>query len=282
MVLADWFMHLMLTTCAQVIVGLVVLVSALMAANLISKVTFQTVESVLGYRRSIYITGWIGTPVHELSHLLVFWIFRIKVIEIKLFTPSSENAELGRVTYELDSKNPLHRMATSLSGIAPLALGTSLIVALGVFLVPGVSLSFSHLVSASPLVETLGAPYYFSVVLGSILGSISSFLDPDNLGRWQFWLFMYVSTCVVCHFVPSRADLDGVAPGIMVGSFFLLLVNAVAISLSTEPALFALFWGKALGLVLSFLGIALGFSLMLGATVGAISLSRCILRPRPT
>ena len=95
-----------------------------------------------------------------------------------------------------------------------------------------------------------------------------------------FWLFVYVSISIACHFAPSRQDLRGIGPGILVGAILILMVNAVAASFWTEPFFYAPYLWKVLGLVLGLLGIALGLSLSFCAAVCAISIPRYILRLR--
>ena len=116
-VISDWILNVMVVTGLQVATVVAVSGAALIVANAIERVTFRTVVSVLGYRCSIYTTGWIGTPIHELSHLVVFWIFRIKVIELKLFSPDFENGTFDYVRYLAAAKNSFHRLGCALAGI---------------------------------------------------------------------------------------------------------------------------------------------------------------------
>ena len=122
--------------------------------------------------------------------------------------------------------------------------------------------------------------HYINILFGASLGTIGSLLDYANLGRWQFWLFVYVSTCVACHFAPSRQDLRGIGPGILVGGGLIFVVNAVVALLWTEPFSYALYCWKVLGLILGLLGIALGLSLSFWAAVFAIFIPRYLLRLR--
>ena len=279
-VISDWILNVMVATGLLVVIVVAVSGAALILANVIERVTFRTVVSVLGYRCSIYTTGWIGTPVHELSHIVVLWVFRIRVIGCSLFSPGLENETLGHVYSLLDPKNPFHRLGWSLSSIAPLVVGISLIFVLGSFLVPGLSPTFAQVGSTPSYVAAPDTLDYLRIMLSATLGTIGSLLDYANLGRWQFWLFVYVSISIACHFAPSRQDLRGIGPGILVGAILILMVNAVAASFWTEPFSFALYLWKVLGLVLGLLGIALGLSLSFCAAVCAISIPRYILRLR--
>ena len=279
-VISDWVLKVMVATGLQVVIVVAGSVAALIVANVIERVTFRAVVSVLGYRCAIYTTGWIGTTIHELSHLVVFLIFRIKVIEFKPFSPDFENETFGYVRYLADAKNPFHRLGCALAGVAPLAVGISLIFVLGSFLVPGLSPTFAQVGSTPSYVAAPDTLDYLRIMLSATLGTIGSLLDYANLGRWQFWLFVYVSISIACHFAPSRQDLRGIGPGIVVGAILILMVNAVAASFWTEPFSYAPYLWKVLGLVLGLLGIALGLSLSFCAAVCAISIPRYILRLR--
>ena len=277
-VISDWILNVMVATGVQIVIVVAGSVAALIVANVIERITFRAVVSVLGSRCAVYTTGWIGTTIHELSHLVVFLIFRIKVIEFKPFSPDFENETFGYVRYLADAKNPFHRLGCALAGIAPLAVGISLIFALGSFLVSDFALAFAQVGSTSMYAGTPDALYYLHIVVNATFGAIGSLLDYANLGRWQFWLFVYVSTCVACHFAPSRQDIRGIGPGILVGASLIFMVNAVVALFWTKPFSYGLYCWEVLGLVLGLLGIALGLSLSFCAAVFAVSIPRHVLR----
>ena len=52
----------------------------------------------LGYKPALYISGWLGTPIHELSHASMAIIFGFKVRQVDLFKPEADGT-LGSVVY---------------------------------------------------------------------------------------------------------------------------------------------------------------------------------------
>jgi len=90
---------------------------------------------LFGYK-AIYFTGWIGTPVHELSHALVAILFGFKIISISLFKPEPGTGVLGYVEYQYNNKSLLHNVGCFWVGVAPL-LGNIGLAALIWFVVAG-------------------------------------------------------------------------------------------------------------------------------------------------
>lgn len=60
-----------------------------------------------------YITGALGTPLHECAHALFCVIFGHKVVEIKLFQINSDDGMLGYVRHTYNKKNIYHNGAVS-------------------------------------------------------------------------------------------------------------------------------------------------------------------------
>ena len=63
------------------------------------------------YGRAVcYITGAIGTPLHECAHALFCLIFGHKVTEIKLFQINAADGTLGYVNHSYNPKNIYHKV----------------------------------------------------------------------------------------------------------------------------------------------------------------------------
>jgi len=218
--------------------------------------------SAIGLRPLVYSTGWIGAPVHEFSHLVVLLIFRIKVIAFKPFSPDFKNGHLGYVISEPNPRNPFHWLGYSLSGIAPVVGGISFVLLLGLLLLPGLDRAISEMLTASIDERTVSAHDYLSIVAATTYDGIRILFDSINLGRWQFYVFLYLASCVFCHFSPSRQDMHGIGPGLAVLIILALIGNTAAAWLWSDPIAYTLYWSKYLGVLLGLLGIAFGIGLV--------------------
>jgi hypothetical protein len=75
---------------------------------------------VFGYQ-AILLTGWIGTPIHELSHAFFCVIFGHKIEKISLFSPEPETGVLGYVFHSYNPESLFQRVGCLFIGFAPLA-----------------------------------------------------------------------------------------------------------------------------------------------------------------
>ena len=260
--ISDQILRTFIASSFQIGVGAIVLFSTLCVANAMQRFVFRTMASAIGLRPLVYSTGWIGAPVHEFSHLVVLLIFRIKVIAFKPFSPDFKNGHLGYVISEPNPRNPFHWLGYSLSGIAPVVGGISFILLLGLLLLPGLDRAISEMLTASIDERTVSAHDYLSIVAATTYDGIRILFDSTNLGRWQFYVFLYLASCVFCHFSPSRQDMHGIGPGLAVLIILALIGNTAAAWLWFDPIAYTLYWSKYLGVLLGLLGIAFGIGLV--------------------
>lgn len=74
--------------------------------------------------RVYQITGALGAPVHELSHLVACIAFRLPVHRVALYTPNSADGSLGHVAFSSNPRSLLNNLGMAVQGIAPLIGGT--------------------------------------------------------------------------------------------------------------------------------------------------------------
>jgi len=167
-------------------------------------------------RGAYYMFAAIGTPVHELSHLITCLLFGHKIKRFSLFSPTSEG-RLGFVEHAYDSRNPYHRAGCFFIGISPLIGGSFFLWILTKALFPGFNLGWG--------VENEGIRLLVAGEWGAITTVLKSALNLFDLyfrallkgvtqGGWRGPLFFLLVTAVGSHMFPSREDFGVMRPGI--------------------------------------------------------------------
>ena len=235
--------------------------------HFISQLTFKSLANAFG-PRGTYFVAWLGTPVHELGHVLFCLIFMHKIEEIRFFQPDKNTGTLGYVYHKWNPKNPWHVLGNFFIGIGPIVLGCAALFALFYFLIPGSSRVWDSIIAS---VNSLGANApvgdYFVVFKDSILSIINIIFTSANLHAWQFWVFLYLSICIASNVRLSWADFKGSLSGLgcivmpfLILNLILLLVGRTADSVFPYTA-------SILGtiyslLILALMMVSLGFILI--------------------
>lgn len=77
--------------------------------------------------RAYQITGAIGPPVHELSHLLACIAFRLQVQRVALYTPGRTDGCLGYVVFTANPRSIFNNLGMAVQGVAPLIGGATIV-----------------------------------------------------------------------------------------------------------------------------------------------------------
>ena len=174
---------------------------------------------------SILWTGWLGTPIHELSHAFMCRVFQHRIDDMALFEPDRESGRLGYVRHSFKTGNWFQELGNFFIGIAPL-LGGSIVLAvlLWVFYPASIQTAMASAeqdVSGDVLLQTWA-------VVSELSGNI---LTLSNVGTLRFWTFIYLVLCVGSHMAPSWSDYQGALRGlILVGAILLAGVFLLALA----------------------------------------------------
>ncbi|MDV4150565.1 metalloprotease family protein [Clostridium sp. AL.422] len=161
-------------------------------------------------RQSIYITGIVGVPIHELSHLIVALLFGHKIKEVKFFQVNSENSTLGYVNHSYNSRNIYHQIGNFFIGIAPIICGSLIIILLLKIFVPASLENTNDLLSAN-----------------GIFTFLKSIFSLSNFKRLEFYLFLYLVFSICSHISLSKADIKGAFIGVIFIFIILLILNVI-------------------------------------------------------
>lgn len=211
------------------LVLLVVLAAPFLIFTIVVHLLERTIQRRLAERfgwKSVLWTGWLGTPVHELSHALMCVLFRHKIDDMALFEPDRKSGRLGYVEHSFRPGNWFQELGNVFIGLAPLAGGSiALALLLWMFYSDAAVAAIETTTNGDESVTGLAAA--FDLMINSTFAVCGEILQWSNLFTIRFWVFIYLVLCVGGHMAPSSSDYRGASRGV-----FLLLAIVVAVVLA--------------------------------------------------
>ena len=215
--------------------------------------------------KSVMWTGWLGTPIHELSHAVMCRLFGHRLDEVVLFEPDPESGRLGYVRHSYRRHNWFEEVGNVFIGIAPL-IGGSIVLGLLLWLFyPGpISTAIEAAKGQTDDPRLLGRAWSIVKLMGQDI------MTPANLATVRFWTFIYLVFCVGSHMAPSGSDYRGAGRGALILSIPCLVVvvlfavfypDAVAAAYAIVDVLSPLFAVLLLTILLCGLALALVYLL---------------------
>ncbi len=208
-----------------------------------------------GVKGELYVTGFIGVPIHEMGHLIFCFIFRHKVDSFKLLDLNATNGVLGYVNHGYQKNSLYQNIGNFFIGVGPIIFGTVVLYALINFMLPSLRDNiFSSIMGSiyesisSRTLQTFAVDDAGSIVnilfdeierlkilfLAMITTTkliLSSFADTNYTTNVLFWLFIYLSMCIASHMELSPPDISHVTKALLVIIVFVLFLNSVWIFL---------------------------------------------------
>ena len=108
---------------------IVMIIPLLVVISVINSLS-QKLQLASGGRIMVYLFGIVGVTIHEFSHYLFCLIFGHKVTDVKFFKPNWETGVLGYVHHTYNRKNLFQSIGQVFISLAPMIVGSSLIVLL--------------------------------------------------------------------------------------------------------------------------------------------------------
>ncbi len=235
-ILIDFLKQVFLTTLNQLtwLFGLLFIFGIIL--YFLARFTRNTYIKTTGKTLDIIVTGWIGTPIHELGHALFCIIFRHKIDDIKLYTPNSEDGTLGYVNHSYNSKSTYQKIGNFFIGIGPIILGTMVLYGLLLFLVPNTKDVLLSIESQSKVLSKGihgNLTNSLNILWTSTLNTLELLFKKGNLTDYKFWIFLYLSMCISSHMELSPPDIKSAWRGLISIAIFFLVFNIIIIGLET-------------------------------------------------
>ena len=187
---------------------------------LLSSMTRRIFAKTLGAKTELYITGWIGTPIHELSHALFCIIFNHQINDIKLFTTKSDT--IGYVLHSYDSRSWYQQIGNFFIGVGPIIIGTLIVYFLFLLLAPElkeniflVNIDYDKSAGILNMIYSGISNIFISIlnIFSNIIKNIFASRSYKNIG---FWVFIYLSISIASHMELSPADISHAWKGMLV------------------------------------------------------------------
>jgi hypothetical protein len=214
----------------------VVVVTLLLTAALLH-VTERGVGRFVSHRlgwRAVLVTGWIGVPVHELSHLVTAVVFRHRIVGWSLFDPDPTTGTLGYVRHA-HTRPSLYQLAGNFFiGVAPLGGGAVVLALLLLWMTPPATLQ-ALLTQGGLLAPATQTAAPAALASGAGLADLGRrLLDLGGALAGEVWrgrtwwlpLQLYLCAAVAAHLAPSARDLAG---GLRGALSLVVLLGAVAV-----------------------------------------------------
>jgi hypothetical protein len=238
------------------------LAAAAALLHLLERLLAARLQSRFGWR-GVLLTGWLGVPVHELSHAAACLLFGHRVEKLSLFAPDPRTGQLGAVQHAWDRRSLYQQAGRFFVGVAPLAGGALVLLLLTRLLGPALSPAASV-----PEGDLLSAARAAADHAGRLLGALAS---PDLAGRGLTWLYLYLCLCVGAHMAPSSTDLRGSLPGLLLLLALLLAGNLLVAALGHDVSAGAALAARAVAPLLALLIVALALGVLCLALVTLVT-----------
>ena len=210
-----------------------------------------------------YVTGVIGTPIHELSHALMCLFFGHRIVEMRLFRVDGKSGTLGYVTHSYHKSNLYHVLGNYFIGVAPILVGTAFLCLVMHLLLPESFAMFRAYLEDFADWQQMGYVPEQLLGVGAVFVSFLTAL-ATAAGAWQFWAFAGLALCVSIHMNLSGADIIGSLGALPMIGILMALIHA---------ALYFAFEDAYAGMirVLNVAGAYLAGVLMLSLTLSLLS-----------
>jgi hypothetical protein len=224
----NFLVELLIRTCLETIfiTGMMILIGFIL--GILRNTSIKNFQMSFG-SKVVMITGFIGVPIHELSHAFMAIIFGHKIASIKLLQKPDGNGVMGYVNHSYNQRSIYQQAGNFFIGIAPIFGGAVSIIALMHFIIPEAYNQFVNILISNFHVTTINKTIVEGI-LSSYLGLIKTIFSLKNFENPLFYIFLFVAISISSHISLSSADIKGASRGLGVIFFILLIINIFGLS----------------------------------------------------
>lgn len=206
-------------------------------------------------RRGVLATAWIGTPIHELGHLLQCFIWGHRVTKVKFLQLNNPNGVLGYVEHQYNPSSIYQQVGNFFIGMGPIFSGIGALIFGMYLLVPESYQTFTEYIY-----QNVTSDIHLMMIGSATLAITKSLFTIENLINPLFWIFLVFAVSISSHIALSKADIKGSAKGLLMILFVLIILNLGASLVGFDMYTLIVRITKYNAYVLAFSSIALLFS----------------------
>jgi hypothetical protein len=252
------FINLVITSFFQLLSLVGVLIAVGFMLGIIERYVHTYLTRAFG-QKGVLLTAWIGTPIHEIGHLLMCFIWGHRVTKVKLLQLNPKNGVLGYVEHQYNQTSMYQQIGLFFIGLGPIFSGIGSLILGMYFMLPNMFEKLTHYIFHE---ITFDGTSGVDVVVETLSFLLENLFTVDNLINPLFGLYIVWSICISSHIALSRADIEGASRGLIALFIALLLFNLVARFLGTDSQQMIAKITSYNLYVLAFSSIALLFSLV--------------------
>jgi hypothetical protein len=166
----------------------------------------------------VRLTGFIGTPVHELSHALMCILFGHNITKMKVVNTDKRSKTLGYVEHTYYKTNLYHQIGNYFIGISPIFAGGAAVLLFVWIFVPDMLTETTAVLGGK--LDLDSAPRILSEMWRILFGA-------ENFSDVRYWIALVLSLTVVIHMEISRSDIRSGLRGLLVLAVMLLVADLV-------------------------------------------------------
>jgi hypothetical protein len=221
-------MQLFIKTCVETVnlTGMLILAGFLL--GVFRNYSLMNFQRSIG-NKAVMITGFIGVPVHELSHAIAVLLFGHRITAIKLFQKPGAGGVMGYVEHSYNQNSIYQQVGNFFIGIAPIFGGIACMIALMHVTIPQTYDNFINILMKNIHVEVIDSST-ITGILHSYFGLVKNIFSAENFQNPYFYVFLFISICISSHISLSMADIKGASMGLTAIFFILLILNIFGLS----------------------------------------------------